>query len=522
MILKLTVLGVIAFASSAFAGDEISKRIVPTKAFYVDQTRGMATPYGPGKESETTFGKIDFDKSDKYLMLNIGADILFGDSSNYTIFDNKFYPDDQKITPNPTRKPWWDLQKRSSHYRKVSQVSRTCLETVVESNQEFEVTTPYERLCDIKMENDDKRAIIRGYTCFLDLDYRRTFKIDQRIRQECKDSKFLKQIGILPQEITGGITYSIADDDSGSGNYKILGRTKTHITFNPGKDIEVYDDYRSNTPNWPSTVVVDNNFAGLTINKQHNKFVVAPKVLADNQCGDFTLDTSICDYIQPLGLEIRLYELKPNGKKSLRNVWYDGSILPPQWRGVVPLKGYPVYMEEGKSYELVGDSKYPDMFYRLGKEDSSQFLIPTIGITELNNPDLDVFPTLETLKFDRKMDKTPTIPGFTRDRRALRGDFSTFDAAIQALEELVMGSGNWPPYLSKVCSASGDCRKPRNATHKIYAKFELAKKTLTGKRKNRKDNYYAKDLVMRRSTDLAPQTDATFEEIKFVRKPVKD
>ena len=111
MILKLTVLGVIAFASSAFAGDEISKQIVQSKAFYVDQTRGMATPYGPGKDSETTFGKIDFDKSDKYLMLNIGADILFGDSSNYTIFDNKFFPDEQKIIPNPTRKPWWDLQK---------------------------------------------------------------------------------------------------------------------------------------------------------------------------------------------------------------------------------------------------------------------------------------------------------------------------------------------------------------------------------------------------------------------------
>lgn len=521
MIKNIVILAAAAITSSQTLA--ISKNISSTKQFYINQVEGVATSYGLNKSQPSSFGKIGFEESDKYLMINMGADVLFGDFSNYTIFDDHFFPDVQDIDPNPTGKAWWSYSKRADHFQKVSDVQRTCLETVVDSNQEFAVSSPFERLCDVKMENDNKRAILRGYTCYLSLDYRRTFKVSHRIRKECSDASFLAANDILPQEVTGGVSFSISDDDSGSSNYKILGRTKTQITINPGSSIEVYDNYRKNTPNWPAKMVVDATFAGVTVQKRGEKFTIAPKVLADNQCGDFRKSVSVCDYMQPLGIEFKLYEVRPNGKKVLVNLWYDGTVLPAQWRGIVPLKGFQAYMDEGKSYVLEGDARYPDMYYRLSKEKFSHVLIPLIGVTELNNPDLDVFPTLEGLKgLDAvgKLGKYPKLPSLQLSRAALKGDVSTFDQAIQELENLVMGSGAWPPYLSEICTAEGACSNPKNTKYNLKAAFTLSKAATRTGRFGR-ESYEPKGLSMTRETSFGTYSATTTKEIKFSRKAVR-
>ena len=234
-------------------------------------------------------------------------------------------------------------------------------------NQAFNVSTPFDRLCDSKMENDGKRAILRGYTCYVELDYRRTFSISHRIRKECTDKNFLAENDILAQETTGGISYSISDNDSGSSNYKILGRTKVQMTMKPQPEVPVYDDFQVATPNWPSQVKVDQNFAGISLRKRGSRVTISPKILADNQCGDFRSESTICDYIQPMGFEFKLYKVAANGTKTLVSFWYDGGILPAQWRGIVPLKGYPAYIEKGNRYELTADARYPAMYYRLAK-----------------------------------------------------------------------------------------------------------------------------------------------------------
>ncbi|MFI5391887.1 MAG: hypothetical protein ACHQYQ_11050, partial [Bacteriovoracales bacterium] len=251
----------------------------------------------------------------------------------------------------------------------------------------------------IKIKNDpekcnvtkisDQEVIVRGVRCELDLDSGSFFEINYSIRKECRNLENLKTLGLTPMEnITRAMFYTL--DNSTDGERLLIGSSMVRFNLEPSsaqgklsldledKGIPVY---------FSNYQVPDVYFGEIMVKNQRNLSMLSMKILANNRCKKLCAEgvcTSPCDYSVPFVGLFSLYQGTPNGKKLFLNEWYDGTAIPANFQGLIPLQDRKVPdFKDAKSGEeffievALYDPKYE---YQMLKNNLKGILPPLPGI----------------------------------------------------------------------------------------------------------------------------------------------
>lgn len=392
--------------------------------------------------------------SGKYLMLTLGVARSGIESNLHDIFIfNNYHPESCQIVNSASIRSI-SADRQVDHFSQQFKLLRSCFELKVDDYSGAAINyRDKQEHCQIR-KSPDGGVYLSGDMCFLKINSRSQFSVLPILKNECRKPEYLKQLGIMAQDLEANLDVLVAGDDSGNSiDLTQIGSRSLFMSVTPSEKIlPLSENYGVETPRFTTRYNVDVDWGKLRIKPgattQINLSVLASN-LSDTVCNGQDCSRS-SNFVQPVFGQVELFELNKGKKPTLLEEWWDGGFAPANWQGFVNGMGYSVDGElftPGKQYRLQMTFQNPTDDYAIFLAGLSQILINlnTFGKGVIG---IDQIPALSTLK---QLGVFPMLPGTA----GLKTDYQGVDlsATIKGLSKII-SNNVWPTYFEKICDPS--------------------------------------------------------------------
>lgn len=458
-LLLLPIFGILSGPSQSFAGcvmggdEKVEIFLTPEKGAWGNFSG--KTEFAP---SSITRCRED---SNKYLMLTLGVSRP-GKEANLRdvyVFDN-YQPEVCELKNSLSMKRI-SLEGDHENFNQQFKLLRSCFELKVDDiNGETISFNEKQTYCKVR-KTSDGGVFLSGDMCFLKISNRNQFSVLPVLKNECRDSKYLQNLGLMAQDLEANLDIFVAGDDSGNSmDLTQLGSRPILLNVTPLSNLlPLSEDFGPEMPRFSTNYNVNVDWGRVSIRPGPKSTQIRVSVLASNLSekvckGDICIRNS--NFVQPVFGQIEVFELKANRKPLLIEEWWDGGFASPNWQGIIPGIGYAVDSElfsPGKKYRIQVTFQNPTDDYAIYLSGLSQMLI---NLNTVNNGvvGIDTIPGLETL---RQLGVFPKFMGTA----ILRGNDQGVDLSetIRGLSGII-ANRVWPTYFENICDdAKSSCLK---------------------------------------------------------------
>ncbi len=315
-------------------------------------------------------------------------------------------------------------------------------------------------------------VVARGGRCLVDIYPDSNYEISYKINKNCQDLISLKDLGLNPMEyLTRAVFYTLETNNTSTGERLLVGNSMIRFNVEPSTsqgDLSIDVEEKGTPVYFTKYPVPSVDLGSIKVNPQRGYHSLGLEIFADNRCKKQCSDgvcSSPCDYTVPLVGMFSLYEVKSNGKKAFLKEWYDGSAIPGNFQGLIPLQDLKVseFLEEGKSQNLVIEVTFsdPKYEYQLFKKTLKGLLpplpgIPTVGFHANLNSGFSGFSATGTLN---------PIPSFN-----IISEFTGSNpiGSLNSFETLTK-STHWPAEFEMICNR--ELEKCQKISSQPFLKF---------------------------------------------------
>ncbi|NRA69188.1 MAG: hypothetical protein HRU19_32255 [Pseudobacteriovorax sp.] len=463
----------------------------------------------PSKNT-VTVGDIKAQELRKVFMVSMGpqyTDLLYQSGSSFTgyIFD------DGCRLKNAPKSFDWSYEKALKTYQEQTDLTQKCVYMKVTDSSSRGLRFPRRQVnCNIKRLGSNS-AELQGGFCFLNMNLDSYFTLSYHIRTECADPQYVNWNRIPYSEIINFSGFYLAGNASGTSlDLTPIDSVDLRTIYEPTEGpLTLSADLGSFIPRFPVTNHVD-----AAIGKPHiisgpddgtvGSTVEIP-ILFNNSCEKVCksgLCISPCDFRSPIGAQLTLYEVLPNGQRQFLDLWYAAGVAPGKWQGFIPTSRvlpYP-FLRPGGRFQVDISLDYVTMFYNLAVEGFEQFLLDVSHFSSLRpssvTSPLPVFDPLNGIEGSgSRLPVIQPLPDLSNGRlnigTGLTKPLITFNQMIKFPE--------WPPFIEEVCDHDhGNCRTVLDGKAKlnftldfgVVEKTEWEKMTLTNTKVIRESNVW--------------------------------
>lgn len=447
-LLGLLLISETSTAGCVFGGEEkVDMYLNPETQFWGD--------FVGRQELYTSFvGKCNEDAG-KYLMISMGVSQASQDSSVRDTFIFDTYKPALCQFKDAMSMKAMEPARQAEQFSQQFRILRSCFDIKVNdlANHPLQYKASQEN-CQIIPMNDGG-VLLRGDMCFIKIGARNQYAITPVLKNECLQPDFLKNKGLMPQDLQANLNILVAGDDSG------LSQDLTHIGLRPirvsivpkSKSIALTDDYGKESPRFVTTYSADVDWGGLHIYPAEERTKIDLSLLASNfsekSCaGDYC--TRASNYLQPLFGQVEIYEMNPGRRPQLKEEWWDGGFAAPNWQGFITGMGFTSnenIFVPGRKYHIRMTFQDPTDDYAIFLSGLTQMLV-NLSSMEGSTVGIDVLPAIGSLQ---QLGVFPSLPG----AGSLRSNNQPVNltAISKGLSDIV-ANRIWPAYYSKICDSS--------------------------------------------------------------------
>lgn len=438
--------------------------------------------------------------SDNYIMLGLALEnlILVNNIPGFT-----FIPEEEnrdcRLKNNPFERQTSKESRFDNLQRKRDFFDKCLLIQVTELNENIGLDYPKEQPGCTITKRSQWSVDFTGPFCFFKPKEKSRISVHLDLKPECADANFLKKEKTILSDYNALLNTYIAGDATGtSADLTALTTTNFRFSITPPKGlINLSDDFGVDRPVWPTTWKASDIYMGeieirdLDEDSYEINTPLVANSICENKCKD-NLCTSPCQYSQPVVGEFTLYEVVRE-KREFLHLWYDGSVLSPEFQGLLYGKGTTVsktLIESGKTYQIEAVFREPDLDYSYfigAVQNELQFSQNYIGPLYESGL-INTLPEIETIGKMENVPEIPLIQNLTFENKELDGL-----PLVLASWQSKLNNDFWPPYFEKMCDQNGtNCKESGEGFIKVSTTFTLNKtdnekfevKMLSGKRES--------------------------------------
>jgi hypothetical protein len=357
----------------------------------------------------------------------------------------------------------------------------------------------------------DQEILARGGRCLINIAPDSVFEIGYSIRKECQNLDYLKSLGLNPMEVITRAMIFTADTSNPNDLQKVfIGQTLVRFQVEPSSiQGPLSEDLNgSGLPVYFRDYYLPEVFFGpLKINSIRGIPNLSSSLVVDNRCKKLCSDgvcTSACDYSNPFVGLFSLNRIEKNGKKSFLKEWFDGTAIPANFQGFVPLRERRIDefkdSKDGDKFLLEVSLSDPKYEYGRFKNSIKGFLAPIPGI-----PTSDLYTSLNSgLTGFQDTGSIATLPNINGI-----GNF-TGSNTIGGMNSIntMSNFSDWPAEYENICSFDGQrCQKMSSKPFLIF--------NITFQIKIEGENYLIQNLKIERKSNLIENSIKTETQIPF-------
>lgn len=402
------------------------------------------------------FGGFNDTAVGSYLTLATGPEFINSVSRFSASFTGILAPDRCQIVDAPIALALRDWDYKQQLYQKQTRQLQSCVQIRVHDTGGI-LPAPDQKHCKVAMINENE-AVVSGGLCYFMVSSKSNFVLKYEIQTQCADEQQFSAAGLEPLDIFGLAGFYLSGDSSGqSPNLVPLGSTGLRMTIEPTEpSVKLSTDMGIGNPRWPVVAYPDVHMGSFEIIQESQSATAGLNHLLFAQSGCRDESNQECNFHFPLGMQMNLREVGPDGSTTLLDQWYFGGVVPPFWQGFIPgaRQVSNVALRSGHRYRLEADLTFSSMYYRLFRDGFSNFMINqwnwSIDPTQPLGP-LQPVATIPALKAMSPNRPLPDLPPL------LSGGASDLAVQLSRLRSLLTDI-DWPPVYEQMCGANGCVR----------------------------------------------------------------